>query len=88
MVIYQSQLFGSVNRTQIYGKMLSVRLCGEMFFNITLIGFVQKEPRTPALSVPAFPSVIGFWKCYLGLRVIRGISISSREMPPCWKVPS
>lgn len=40
MVIYQSQLFGSLNRTQIYGKMLSVRLCGEMFFNITLIGFV------------------------------------------------
>lgn len=41
MLIYQSQLFGSVNQTQIHGKMLSVRLCGEMFFNITLIGFAQ-----------------------------------------------
>lgn len=88
MLIYQSQLFGSVNHTQIHGKMLSVRLCGEMFFNITLIGFAQKEPRTPALSMPAFSFVIGFGKYYLGLRVIRGTSISSREMPPCWKVPS
>lgn len=88
MLIYQSQLFGSVNQTQNLRKNVIGEAMWRNVFQHNADWLRAKRTENTRTVNAGILVRYRFWEYYLGLRVIRGTSISSREMPPCWKVPS